>query len=86
MHILTHVHAVYSTHTQDTHSSGAVLSEKALHVSSSHELQKNKSGQDLKTDSNTTHYVLMVELTAKTHTHTQTFFFSLKYTPLHVVS
>lgn len=64
----TRAYALYNTHTQGTHSSGAVLSQKALHISPSHELQKNKSGQDLKTDSNTAHYVLMVELTAKTHT------------------
>lgn len=54
-----------SIHT-NTHSSGSVQSQEALHVSSCHELQQYEARQDLQTDSDTAHNVLMAELTADT--------------------
>lgn len=48
------------------HSSGSVESQEALHVSSCHELQQDEAWQDLQTDANAAHNVLMAELAVDT--------------------
>lgn len=47
-----------------THSSGSVLPQEALHVSSSHQLQQDETWQDVQTHSDAADYVLMAEFAA----------------------
>lgn len=47
-----------------SHQSGSSLPQEGLEVSSSHQLQQDEPGHGLQTHSNTTHNVLVVELTA----------------------
>lgn len=50
----------------DTYSPWPVLSQEALHVSSSHQLQQDETWQDVQTDPDAAHNVLMTELAVKT--------------------
>lgn len=53
------------THTQkcvvQTYSSWSVLSQEAFHVSTGHQLQQDETWQDVQTDADATHNVLMAE-------------------------
>ncbi len=49
------------------YSSWPVLSQKALHVPSGHQLQQDETWQDVQTDTDAAHNVLMAELAAKTN-------------------
>lgn len=53
-----------------THSSGSVLPQEALHVSSGHQLQQDETWQDVQADSDATDNVFMAEFAAK---HTKAF-------------
>lgn len=53
-----------------THSSGSVLPQEALHVSSSHQLQQDETWQDVQADSDAADNVFMAEFAAK---HTKPF-------------
>lgn len=51
-----------------THSSGSVLPQEALHVSSSHQLQQDETRQDVQAHADAADYVLMAEFAANQDT------------------
>lgn len=61
----THTHA--NKGAGETYSSWPVQPQEALHVSSSHQLQQNEARQDVETDADAAHNVVMAELTEKTN-------------------
>lgn len=58
----THAAAAAQTGVVQTYSSWPVQSQKALHVSSGHQLQQDEPWQDVQTDSDAAHNVVVAKL------------------------
>lgn len=70
LNLVYHTHKTH-THTDkgvtQTYSSWPVLSQEALHISSGHQLQQDETRQDVQTDADAAHNVLMAELAVWTN-------------------